>query len=405
LENYNTINKLFKIKPETMNKFLMILITVTAMIITSCSSGAKEEKGELNDKKVKLEKLKGDKTKLETDIKKLEDEIAKQDPSSKNDKAKLVSDAPVIQQDFTHYIELQGRVDANDVVIVTPRGMPSQVKEIYVQRGAMVKKGQLLLKLDDAIVLQQLEGLNTQLEYAKNIYNRTKNLWDQGIGTEVQLITAKNSVDNLEKQIATVKENWKTSFVYAPISGTADIVNIKAGEIFNGATATGPQIQIVNTNSMKVVTEVPENYQERVKKGSQLKISIPDAGIQNIDAVISVTGASIASTTRAFFTEAKIQSLPGLRLNQVALVHIKDYSVPNAITIPVNLVQSDESGKYVYVIAKEGEAMKARKKTVNVGEVYSGMIEVKAGLTANDRIITEGYQTVYDGQTVTTVAK
>ena len=388
-----------------MNKFLMILITVTAMIITSCGSGAKEEKGDLNDKKVKLEKLKADKTKLETDITKLEEEITKLDPSSKNDKAKLVSDAPVTQQDFTHYIELQGRVDANDVVIVTPRGMPLQVKEIYVQRGAMVKKGQLLLKLDDAIVLQQLEGLNTQLEYAKNMYNRTKNLWDQGIGTEVQLITAKNSVDNLEKQIATVKENWKTTFVYAPISGTADVVNIKAGEIFNGASPTGPQIQLVNTNSMKVVTEVPENYQERVKKGSQLKISIPDAGIQDVDAVISVTGASIASTTRAFFTEAKIKSYPGLRLNQVALVHIKDYSVPNAIIIPVNLVQSDESGKYVYVIVKEGEVMKARKKTVNVGEVYSGMIEVKAGLTANDRIITEGYQSVYDGQTVTTVAK
>jgi membrane fusion protein, multidrug efflux system len=388
-----------------MNKFLMILITATAMILTSCGGGAKEEKGDLNDKKVKLEKLKADKTKLETDITKLEEEITKLDPSSKNDKAKLVSDAPVTQQDFTHYIELQGRVDANDVVIVTPRGMPSQVKEIYVNRGDMVKKGQLLLKLDDAIVLQQLEGLNTQLEYAKNIYNRTKNLWDQGIGTEVQLITAKNSVDNLEKQIATVKENWKTSFVYAPISGTADIVNIKAGEIFNGASPNGPQLQIVNTSSMKVVTEVPENYQERVKKGSQLKISIPDAGIQNIDAVISVTGASIASTTRAFFTEAKIKSFPGLRLNQVALVHIKDYSVPNAIIIPVNLVQTDENGKYVYVIVKEGEVMKARKKTVNVGEVYGGMVEVKVGLTASDRVITEGYQSVYDGQTVTTLAK
>jgi len=388
-----------------MNKFLMILITVTAMIITSCGSGAKEEKGDLNDKKVKLEKLKADKSKLETDITKLEEEITKLDPSSKNDKAKLVSDAPVTQQDFTHYIELQGRVDATDVVIVTPRGMPSQVTRIHVKRGDMVKKGQLLLKLDDAIILQQLEGLNTQLEYAKNIYNRQKNLWDQGIGTEVQLITAKNSVDNLEKQIATVKENWKTTFVYAPISGTADVVNIKEGEIFNGASPTGPQIQLVNTSSMKVVTEVPENYQERVKKGSQLKISIPDAGLQEIDAVISVTGASIASTTRAFFTEAKIKSYPGLRLNQVALVHIKDYSVPNAIIIPVNLVQTDESGKYVYAIVKEGEVMKARKKTVNVGEVYSGMIEVKAGLTANDRIITEGYQSVYDGQTVTTVAK
>ena len=146
------------------------------------------------------------------------------------------------------------------------------------------------------------------MEYAKTCTTVQKSL-GPGHWNRSTINNCKNSVDNLEKQIATVKENWKTSFVYAPISGTADVVNIKAGEIFNGASPTGPQIQLVNTNSMKVVTEVPENYQERVKKGSQLKISIPDAGIQNVDAVISVTGASIASTTRAFLRKQKFNHI------------------------------------------------------------------------------------------------
>lgn len=385
-----------------MNKILMILITATAMIITSCSSGAKEEKGDLNDKKVKLEKLKSDKTKLDTEIKMLEEEIAKLDPASKN-KAKLVAVSPVNQQDFVHYIELQGRVDATDVVVVTPRGMPAQVKELHVKRGDRVQKGQLLMKLDDAIMLQQIEGVKTQLEYAKNIYNRQKNLWDQGIGTEVQLVTAKNSVDQLERQLATLNENWKTSFVYAPISGVADQVNIKVGEIFNGVSAMGPQLQIVNSSGMKVVTDVPENYQTHVKKGSQLLISIPDAGIDSLNAVISVLGVSITSTSRAFTTEAKIPSLPGLRVNQVAHVKIKDYAAPNAITIPVNVVQTDEKGKYVYVAVKEGDVMKARKKQVIVGENFGGLVEIKGNsLTANDVIITEGYQSVYDGQAIVT---
>jgi membrane fusion protein, multidrug efflux system len=396
-------NQNIKIKTETMNKVLMILTMATAVIITSCNGGAKDAKGDLNDKKVKLEKLKTDKTKMDDDIKKLEDEIAKLDPSARKDRAKLVSAAPVTQQDFTHYIELQGKVDANNVVIVTPRGMPAQVKEIHVKRGDMIKKGQLLLKLDDAIMLQQLEGLNTQLDYAKNIYNRTKNLWDQGIGTEVQLITAKNNVDALEKQMATLKENWRTSFVYAPISGVADQVNIKAGEIFNGVSNMGPQIQIVNTSSMKVVTEVPENYQEKVRKGSQIEVSIPDAGINNIKATINVVGASIANTTRGFVTEATIPSDARLRLNQVASVKIKDYNAPNAITVPLNVVQTDENGKYVYVIVTEGAVKKARKKSVIVGENFGGMVEIKGNsLAATDMIITEGYQTVYDGQTVTT---
>ncbi len=386
-----------------MNKVLMILIVAIAVIIISCGGGAKDAKGELNDKKVKLEKLKADKTKMDDDIKKLEDEIAKLDPSARKDRAKLVSAAPVTQQDFTHYIELQGKVDANNIVVVTPRGMPAQVKQIHVKRGDMVKKGQLLLKLDDAIMLQQLEGLNTQSDYAKNIYNRQKNLWDQGIGTEVQLITAKNNVDALERQVATLKENWRTSFVYAPISGIADQVNIKSGEIFNGVSNIGPQIQIVNTSSMKIVTEVPENYQEKVRKGSQIEVSIPDAGINNIKATINVVGASIASTTRGFVTEATIPSDARLRLNQVASVKIKDYSAPNAITVPLNVVQTDENGKYVYVIVTEGAVKKARKKSVLVGENFGGMVEIKGNsLAATDMIITEGYQAVYDGQTVTT---
>jgi len=389
-----------------MNKLILILTFVSALILTSCSNNSKDAKGELGDKKTKLEKLKADKTKLEGDIKSLEDEIAKLDPASQKDKEKLVAATAVTQADFIHYIELQGRVDATDVVIVTPRGMPAQVKEIYVKRGDMVNKGQLLLKLDDAIVLEQIEGLNTQLEFARNIYNRQKNLWDQGIGTEVQLISAKNNVDALEKQIATLKESWKTSFVYAPISGLADVVNLKAGEIFNGATATGPQIQLVNNNSMKVVTEVPENYQTRVKKGSQLNISIPDAGIDSLNSVIGILGATISNTSRAFFTEAKIPSLPGLRINQVAVVKIKDYYSPNAITVPVNVVQTDEKGKYVYVLAKEGNLLKARKKQVIVGESFDGRVEIKGNsLSTADMIITEGYQTVYDGQMVTTDTK
>ena len=404
----NTIHQhiIFKTKPETMNKLLIISAVAATVILAACGGGAKDAKGDLNDKKVKLEKLKTDKSKLDADIKKLEEEIAKADPSARKDRAKLVSATPVTQQDFTHYIELQGKVDAKDVVVVSPRGMPAQVRQIHVKRGDMVKKGQLLLKLDDAIMLQQLEGLNTQLEYAKNIYNRTKNLWDQGIGTEVQLITAKNSVDNLDRQVATLKENWRTSFVYAPISGIADVVDIKVGEIFNGASPMGPQLQIVNTGSMKVVTEVPENYQTKVKKGSQLVISIPDAGIDSLNATINVLGASIASTTRGFVTEANIPSLPGLRLNQVASVKIKDYYAPNAITVPLNVVQTDENGKYVYVIATEGGITKARKKTVIVGENFGGMVEIKGNsLLPTDMIITEGYQTVYDGQTVTTVTK
>ncbi|MFI5130160.1 MAG: efflux RND transporter periplasmic adaptor subunit [Chitinophagales bacterium] len=391
-----------------MKKIILMMIVAAGIILPGCGSGAKDKKGDIGDKKVQLEKLKKEKTTIDADIRKLEEEIAKLDPASQ-EKSKLVSVAPVMEQDFTHYIDLQGRVDANDVVAVTPRSTPAQVRKIYIKRGDIVKKGQLLMKLDDAIMVQEVEGLNTQIEYAKNIYNRQKNLWDQGIGTEVQLINAKNSVDALERQLSTLKEKWQTSFIYAPISGVVDVLEIKEGEIFNGLnTATsppGPQIRIVNSSEMKVVTEIPENYASKVKKGSPVLIVIPDMSNDSIKSVISVIGASINTTSRGFITEARLPSKAGYRINQVALVRIKDYAAPKALTVPVNVVQTDETGKYVYVMVKEGNVFKARKKKVNVGETYGGIVEVKAGLAASDQIITEGYQVVYDGQVVTTDVK
>ena len=383
-----------------MKKAILMMIVAAGMILSGCGNAAKDKKGEIGDKKVQLEKLKKEKSKVDADIKKLEEEITKLDPASQ-EKSKLVSVAPVIEQDFTHYIELQGKIDANDVVNVTPRGQPSQVRQVYVKQGDFVKKGQLLLKLDDAIMQQQVQGLNTRIDFARNIYNRQKNLWDQGIGTEVQLITAKNNVDALERELATLKESLQTSFVYAPISGLADLVDIEPGETFTGMN----QVRIINGSNMKVVTEVPENYAGQVKKGSPIVVIVPDVSKDSVRTTISVMGASINPTSRGFVTEARLPSKAGYKINQVALIKIKDYSAAKALTVPVNVVQTDESGKYVYVMVKEGNVFKARRKKINVGETYNGMIEVKAGLTASDMIITEGYQVVYDGQVVTTEVK
>jgi membrane fusion protein, multidrug efflux system len=381
-----------------MKKIFVLAIAAAIFIIAGCGSGAKDKKGDAGDMKVKLEKKKKEKDALDAEIHQLEEQIAKADPNAAKQIQKLVSVDTLRLQDFTHYIELQGKIDANDIVYVAPRGMPAQIKQLYVKRGDAVKKGQLLAKLDDAVMLQQVDALKTQLAYAQDIYNRQKNLWDQGIGTEVQLITAKNSVDNVKKQIATLTETWNTSFVYAPVSGVADEVNVKEGETFTG----GNQIKLVNNSNLKIVTEVPENYVARIKKGTAVEVIVPETGKPAFKTTISVIGASINPNTRAFITEAKLPADPFLKPNQLATMRIQDYQTKQTITVPVNMVQTDEKGKYVYVMEKASGKTIARKKPVDVGESYGGMIEIKNGLIGGDLIITEGYQTLYDGQSVTT---
>ena len=97
---------------------------------------------------------------------------------------------------------------------------------------------------------------------------------------------------------------------------------------------------------------------------------------------------------------SKVSGNKDLKPNQIAVVKILDHEAKNAIVIPVETVQSDEKGKYVYVAVLEGNKTVARKRTVSIGEFYDELIEVNAGLAKGDKLITKGYQGLYDGQLI-----
>ena len=401
-----------------MKKIFVLLVIASAVVFAGCGAGAKEKKGDISDMKAKLEKLKKEKNSMDADIRKLEEQIAKADPKAAQQVEKLVSVDTLRIRDFTHFIELQGKIDADGIAYVAPSGQGGLVKAIYVKAGQKIGKGQLILKLDDAITRQSVVAaqqqtgvLKARLAQAQTVYERYQNLWKQNIGAEIQVINAKADVDALQSQlraaqaqVGMAQEQANMSNVYAGISGTVDEMNVKVGEFFSPQTAATPNmgIRIVNSNNLKIITAVPENYATRVKKGDKVEVVIPESGKPPYQSVISVVGGSIDAKTRSFDVEARLESDPMLKPNQTATMKILDYESKATIAVPVNVVQSDEKGKYVYVMEKAGEKMLARKKVVIVGEAYNGLIEIKSGLTGGELIITEGYQTVYDGQVVTT---
>lgn len=385
------------------------------VILSSCGSSAKDKNAAINDKKAALEKLKTDKAKLDEQIKNSEAELNKLDPANSTaQKPKLVAIQTLAPAEFSHYIELQGRIESENISYVTPRGMGGVVKAIYVKQGDAVRKGQLLMKLDDAIARQSVaaakentQTIRTQLDYAKNIYQRQKNLWDQNIGTEVQLITAKNNVASLEKQLNAAEENVKvyqeqanTSNVYAEVSGVADEVSIRVGETFSAQTATMLGIKIVNNSQLKITGNIPENYLANVHKGTGVIVSVPDVG-KTFNTTVSFVGATINALSRGFTVEAKLPADPALKPYQIALLKIKDYAAANTIAIPVGTLQNDEKGKFVMVATTENNKMVARKRPVNIGFLNGEMLEIKTGLKAGDVLITEGFQSIYDGQIIT----
>lgn len=372
------------------------LIICTLFLLAACSEN-KEENKDLVGKKAELEKLTKERDALSTKISTLEAALQKMDGTASTEKAKLVEVTELLNRDFTHYIELQGKIITENISYVTPRGMGGQVKSMYVKEGDKVKRGQLLMKLEDGIIQQNIKQVESQLSFAKNIFSRQENLWNEGIGTEVQYLSAKNNVETLEKQLDLVKEQLSTTSVYAQVSGIIEDVNIRVGETFMGSPLAG--ITIINPGSLKAVVDVPENYVSKIRKGMPVVVTIPDLN-QSFNSSINLISETINAISRSFVAESKVTGNANLKPNQIAIVKILDHEAKNTIVVPVETVQSDEKGKYVYVLTQEGTKTIARKRAITIGEFYDELIEVNAGLATGDKLITKGYQGLYDGQLV-----
>lgn len=391
-------------------------VTLCLAFATSCenSNGSNKDNANLASKKSRLEALKKDRSSLDDKITALEKEIDKLDTSSASkQKPKLVSLTTIAYQPFNHYIELQGSVDNKNVSYIVPPGQPGQIKAIYVKQGDRVRKGQLVAKLDDAIAKQNLDAatqqvgsVKAQLTLAQSIYDRQKNLWDQHIGTEVQLLQDKTNVEALQAQLKTLQANmsatqaaYNQTNVYSDVNGTVDEVTAHVGEMFS----TVGYIKVVDNGNLKITVTIPENYAGKVEKGSKVDVNIPDLN-QSFTGTVSFLSETIGANNRGFVAEIIAPKGLNLKPNQIAKVKILDYAVPSTVVINVNTLQTDLDGKFVLVAAKEDDKLIAKKRTVQIGQSYGDEVEIKSGLQPGDQLITAGYQATFDGQPITTTS-
>jgi RND family efflux transporter MFP subunit len=198
------------------------------------------------------------------------------------------------------------------------------------------------------------------------------------------------------EQLGMAKDQLAYTSVRSDVDGVAEEVNVKVGELFMGPG----QLKIVNTDRLKLTSQVPENYAGKIRVGSDVTLIFPDLN-KSMDTKLTVVGNVIDPLSRSFFVEAKLPVDKNFRPNQLAQVKIKDYTKKNAISIPINLVQNDDKGKFVYVAATENGKLIARKRPVTIGEFYANSIEILSGISAGEQVVTEGYQNLFDGQFLT----
>jgi membrane fusion protein (multidrug efflux system) len=367
-----------------------VVLIATSLLLIAC--GEKSTDDLIKDKNIT--ELKNRKATIQAELEKIDAALLNGNKTPESEA--LVSVVTIKDTVFNHYLEIQGNVNTKENILVQPE-FSGTLTTLNVKAGQRVSKGQILGKVDDAGMSQQLASIENQYALAKTTFERQKNLWDKKIGSEIQFLQAQAQMISAQKSVAQMRAQVAKTVIRAPFSGTIDEVFVERGQV----VAPGPQglMRIVNLSNMYVSTTVPETYIGKLKPGTEVDVFLTSLG-KTYKGKVRQVANFINPSNRSFGIEVSVPNPDNLlRPNQVAKLKIIDYTIKNAIVVPTNVVQEDgEHNKFVFIATNvNGKSGVAKKVLVKVGKSSNNVTEILSGLAANDVIITEGVNNIADG--------
>jgi membrane fusion protein (multidrug efflux system) len=363
-------------------KYSLYLLLATVML-AACGGGDKP-----GNKDAQLAKLKKDRSEIDVKIQKLEAENGKGKPR----KATSVSIVELQPQKFNAFVEVQSQISGDENVNAMPQA-PGTVTNILVKVGQKVSKGQTLATLDASNVDQQIQGQDVQVILTKQLYEKQQKLWAQNIGTEVQLLQAKANYEGAQKQKAALVAQRSMSTIKSPISGIVDEVSLKIGDMAGGGSTN--HIRVVNFDKLKAEANLGENYLGKVQQNDPVTIVLPDLN-DSIQTKLTYVSQAVDPISRAFLVQVRLGSNKKLHPNMSCRMKIANYEASNALVVPVSVIQKTSDGDMLYI----ADGNKAKSVIVKPGRNSNGMVEILSGLNPGDRVITEGYEELDNGELI-----
>jgi membrane fusion protein, multidrug efflux system len=378
-------------------------LVLTTLILFSC--GDKKEQS-IDDviatkdiKQIRTKKSELDKKvqEISEDIKLLNAQIEELDTLKR---VPLVTAITIENEVFTHYLELQGNVKTKQNVLIYPE-MPGTLERVLVKEGQKVYKGQVLARIDDGGMSQQVAQLEATTALAKTTFERQEKLWEQKIGSEIQFLQTKTNYEATKSQLAQLKEQLSKSTIRAPFAGVIDNVFKDQGTVVS--PGPGSEVfRIVNLGNMFIEADVPESYISDIVTGKEVEIEFPVLG-KTLDTKVRQTGNFINPANRTFRVEIGVPNQDrSIKPNLTAKLKINDYTSTEAILIPQSILSENAAGEqYVYKITNlEADFGTATQVVVKTGKTQGDVIEILEGIAVGDKLIKAGARSVKDGQEI-----
>ena len=372
-----------------------LILSLLSLALISCGNEAELSTQELIDT-ADLEGLEQKRSGMVNQIEGLRNELRLvTDALNRLDTTKkraIVSIDTVKPHPFKHRISLQSIVKTDQNMLLQAEFMGA-ISAILVREGQHVKKGQVLLRIDDGGLKQTIRLQKAQTALAKTLFERQERLWNEQIGSEIEYLQAKTNYDSQRSQLSQLNDQLEKTTVRAPFAGTIDHILVEVGQVVSPGTV--PLIRLVSTQHMYVEADVPERYLPTVSKGTPVVVEIPVLNA-SVEASISHCATHVSTENRTFRVTVDLDPSLAVNPNLISTLHIFDYINPEALLIPVSIVSENAAGdEFVFVIDKNNQAQKV---FIQTGYSENGMVEVIDGLAEGATIISEGARLVKENQ-------
>ncbi len=364
------------------------LIIAVLAILVSCSPGGTD------NKKAEIERYKKKVSNYTQKIAALERELGEEAAPLKPESSLVVEVKQLSSEKFSRHFEVTGYMEAVQDAYISPE-INGQIDNILVKRGARVRKGKLLIKLNTDVTEKSIEEVKTNLELATRLYEKQEELWEQNIGSEIQYLKVKNGKESLEARLATLERQLEMAQVRAPFNGIVDDIMVRQGEI----AAPGMQlVRLVNLGTMRVSAQVSEAYLNSVKENDMVELRFSSYPDMMLKSGINRLGEVIDQVTRTFTLEVILDNKDErLKPNMLTTVRITDYSENNALVVPTIILKEDFKGTFLFLSIAEGEKNIAQKVYVQRGITVQDQTMILNGINPGDKVIIKGYNLVSDG--------
>lgn len=304
---------------------------------------------------------------------------------------------------FQEVLRVTGVVRANRDVVVSAEES-GRITAVIVDKGANVRPGQPLLKIDDGILRSQVEQAQAVADLARETHERRKRLWEEDrVGSELAYLQARYEAEQAAANLETLRQRLARTTVRAPIGGILEDRRVEVGSMVAPGT---PLARIVDISPVKVTGGVPERFAQHVGTGRTVSVSLDAMGGPPSDATVSFVGSTVDEHSRTFPIEVQLPNPGGLiKPEMVATIRLPLREIEEAVVIPQQALVRAEGGFLAYVVIERDGELVAEQRSVTVGPSGGNRTVVTSGIEAGDRLIVVGQQKVADGDAVAVSAE